>query len=847
MSNMNWPRLMRGKMKARTNITLLLAGILAGCGGGDEGSDIASPLPPSPVGSVTAVDGFGAVRPNTSTRVDLSAFVRGPGATLTTLESIQPECNASKLSGLTAEVTIDGGGLCEYSFTASNGASDASASLNMLASTKASPVLPPLSQAMTLGSGNTTYDLQALLGADWPSGYSLDASSLQVQGGTVQGSATASGNTITYTPPTTPDWNRILFILKNPSKPTEDALGTIYVTVSDRVNQAPVIGNSKYDYKAETGTTVVTFRSQTIDLAALPALDISDPEGAEWQLVEVQSYSATVTPVDPTSVTNKRFTFTAGTIGTHIVSYIVGDHEGGFTMGLMNITVGPEERVKDWVDIALSGAAMTFYATPLYSEVASKGLMAEASWDSGVNLASNPPGNTIAKVTGAGALSYCRGLGYRLPTQANLDVLRTTGSADTLRAKYPKQLDYLVSNDSGASYLTYNLASGVTAPYIPGTTPNQYVMCMKYADDGKMVYSARPNTPFTGYYNTAISDGSWQVLGDLTSDGGAIPIVSVTTDAGPSPLSDSNVRLNPVNCVGGSACVLEARADLTEYGDIKVQLVNGRDSSRTLDVDPVTFWQNAKLTGLRTGVNNSTGNGTAENTVIATLQDKDGNPVPDTQVKLTYRTTPSTGITLNPPSQAGGTAFTTDANGEVMLTLRSSNGAGAVQVTMDPVISGIPTGSQSIDSTFKADIYGPTDGCHQGVVTLNGLNYACPLTKTEADARGVGYASTFTAYHPYGISGKIYVLMTKPQVENYCSNLGNGNRVPTLNELQSLYAAHGNMYFAFGWPVLYSYWTSTIIGDIYSSAYRLIGLNDGSVWDVSTNNSNYASLPACVR
>ncbi|TNI15021.1 hypothetical protein CF106_01415 [Aeromonas veronii] len=440
---------------------MLLLGGLAGCGGEEGGGG--NTHDPSPVGRVSAVDGFGVARPNMPTRLDLSAFARGPGATLTAISSQQKGCGAANVvSGLTVELTSESG-LCEYSYTVSNADSDASAAIYVLTSIMASPVLPPLSQTLMLGTGSAVYNLATLLGSDWPAGYSLDASSLKVQGGTEQGTATASGNELTYTPPNTPDWNRIVFILKHPERPDEDVLGTLFITISEASNQPPTIGEVKYDYKAQTGNAVTAQHAVTMDLATLPHLNIVDPEGEAWQLIEVQSYSASVVPVDPHSVTNKQFTFTANTLGEHIVSYIVGDHRAGFATGLIKVVVGPDERPKTWGDIMMG--AVSYRATPLYSEVVNKGVLAEEVWDDGVK-------NTIGAVTGVSASSYCS-KGSHLATQRELDILSTTPATEQERSKYPVQRDYIVSN--GAEYLTYNLKTGATAPYTAGSL---YVICV---------------------------------------------------------------------------------------------------------------------------------------------------------------------------------------------------------------------------------------------------------------------------------------------------------------------------------------------------------------------------------
>lgn len=668
----------RWPCRARIGVAVaLLLGGLSGCGGGggDDGSDTGANSPtPSPVGQVTAVDGFGVVRPGVATRVDLSAFVRGPEAALTSINSEQPGCRANAVSELSVEVTNESG-LCEFTYKVSNQNSDASAVINVLASSASSPLLPPLSQTLMLGTGDATYDLQVLLGADWPAGYSLDPNSLEVQGGTVQGTATASGNSVTYTPSTSPDWNRIVFILTNPAKPGEDALGTLYVTVSDSTNQAPVIGQSKYDYNAKTGNSVVTQQLVTLDLATLPSLNITEPDGDEWQLVEVQSYSASVTPVDPNSVTNKKFTFQAGLIGEHIVSYIVGDHRAGFTAGLIKINVGADEHPKTWANITVG--AVTYHATPLYSEVINQGVIAEGLWDNGVS-------NTIAGVSNVGGSAYCRN-GKRLATKAELDTLRATPAADTERNKYPVQRAYLASNGMGG-YLSYNLETGADAPYTTGT--NLYVMCVSTA--GGMMYV--PHADPIGYgMNTGLSDTNWHSLGVVTSAGGVQggPRLLSSNSIGGTPLSDGNLRLEPAGCPEGT-CSLDVWGDPTQYGNgMQVEVTNAANSTEKLSIGTLTLLQNARVTAARAGVNDSLANGVATNTVIVTVKDKENNLVVNTNVKLKYSVNPSANVTIAP---ASGSIVKTNSNGEAILSLKATmDGNYTITFPNDAVLGGLVT------------------------------------------------------------------------------------------------------------------------------------------------------------
>ncbi|MFQ2154776.1 adhesion domain-containing protein [Aeromonas sanarellii] len=774
-----WQRIVRVSV-----VTALLLGGLAGCGGSDDGGSSTSPTPP-PTSQLSAVDGFSVVRPGVATRVDLSTYVRGPGAKLKSISSEQPDCSATNLSGLAVDITSESG-LCEFSYEVSGQGVGASATLNTLASTLAEPVLPPLSQTMTLAEPSKAFDLVALLGADWPTDYNLDPASLLVQGGSAQGTVTTSGNTLTYTPPnaTEPVWNQILFVLKNPARPDEDVMGALYITVSDSANQPPVIGVPKYDYNAQTGATVVTMQTVTLDLATLPNLNITEPDDGEWQLVEVQSYSSSVVPVDPTSVTNKKFTFQAAVPGNHVVTYIVGDHEAGFSVGLINIKVGVDESPKTWNDITIG--ENVYQATPLYSEVINRGVIAEPVYDDGV-------ANYVAGVTGVAAQSYCSN-GNHLATLEELELLRTTSAANSERAKYPVERTY-ITHDSGGQPITYRLDSGATAPYDPATSPMQYVICVTM---GNMT-SYTPGSTEHGI-DTGLSDGEWWSLGTLISTGGANePVVTDSVNIGSTPLSEANVQLNPPGCVG-ETCKVEVQGDATTYGQFTAQVANALDPAVTVTI-PLTLLQDAKVVGAAIGVDNSPADGSTANTVVVSVTDKVGNPLADTLVKLKYSA--PAGVTISPASCEAAetcTAVTTDSNGKLTLSLTTTTpGSYAITFPEDALVWGLPTSRP--DPTCDA-----TAGAGQG-------KFATPdgILRNWSDAN------------------------------SYCT--GQGMRMPTRDELVALYNAYPNdkMASVCGWPTYDYYWSSTESG---SDSHYYVRLLDGHVivyGDLGTG------LVACVR
>lgn len=801
-------------------VAALLLGGLVGCGGSDDGNS-GGPTPP-PSSELSAVDGFSIVRPGVATRVDLSTYVRGSGVTLSSISSNQAQCSATNVSGLAVDITSESG-LCEFSYRVSGQGADASATLSTFASTLASPVLPSLSQTMTLAEPNKAFDLQALLGTDWPAGYSLDSASLLVQGGSAQGTATAVGNVVTYTPPspTEPVWNKILYVLKDPTRPGEDTMGELFVTVSESANQPPVIGLPKYDYNAQGGAPIVTMETVTLDLSTLPNLNITEPDGGEWQLVEVQSYSASVAPADPNSVTNKRFTFQAGSPGDHIISYIVGDHEAGFAMGLINIRVGVDERPKTWNNITIGGK--TFIATPLHSEVVNRGGVAEAVYDDAV-------ANYVAGVTGVAARSYCSN-GNHWATLDELELLRTTPAADIERALYPVERTYVTYDASGQS-LTYALSTGATAPYDPATSPTQYVICVT---ESVMSYTSRVTAYGT---DTGLSDNTWWSLGTLVSEGGANDImVTASTNIGSTPLTDANVQLNPPGCPLG-VCKVELKGDATTYGNVTVQVANAVTPTKTINIGPLTLLQSAKVSAASFGNNYSPADGSSANTVVVSVVDARGSPLPDTAVKLQYSA--PAGVTVSPASCVDAATcipVTTDGSGNITLSLTTTTaGSYAVNLATNALVGGVSGKAVTATSTFVPDLdFGA--GCTQGLVTAGSLTYTCPLTKAQADANGISYTSTSSQ------NGFVYVLHSWRSANAYCTGLGGNYRLATRDELLALYNAHGNMELHAGWPTGNSaYWSSTEVSPGGRHYYVTLSVGTFSSYD---DNLNF--FVSCVR
>ncbi|MEL7307676.1 MAG: hypothetical protein AAGK05_07240 [Pseudomonadota bacterium] len=409
------------KMKKHTfrshTLGACIAVLLTGCGGGNDGSS-PSPVPPSPATptvKMLAMDGFSVVKPGVRSLVDVSNFVRGDQIQLTDATVTGEGCGQPDISGLGLMIKAQQGAHCDYQYTANQaGSLSTRVHLEVLATTAHQPLLPPISGVMTLNDGSKDFDVKTLLGSDWQDGDAIEADSVSVQGMEDNlGTTTLDGSKITFTPPELAGWNRVVFTVKN-SQSGDDKLGVIYITFSEEANQAPNIAIPKYDINEYNSLKVHSSEMVKLDLSKLKNLNIADPEGGDWQLLEVASWTADVSPTDKDSITNKAFNFKSGMPGVNYISYIVADEYNGFASGLLKLRVEPNEGPVTWTSLD-DNNKHTFTAPERYSDVYKKGYNVTAVWDSHVN-------NTLAGFNAVSGDSYCKSFGL-LPTVQDLTAL----------------------------------------------------------------------------------------------------------------------------------------------------------------------------------------------------------------------------------------------------------------------------------------------------------------------------------------------------------------------------------------------------------------------------------------
>ncbi|WP_221067622.1 hypothetical protein [Vibrio alfacsensis] len=484
-------------------------------------------------------------------------------------------CPKPNVSGLQATFALQGGELCTYEFVVQDHYGQTASSLiNVLSTSNEDPLLPAISKAMYAGGAAINIELENELA--WPDGFELDLASVQVQGQDVNlGSALgADGNTIAYTPAPYAGWNQISFRIRSVSNPDDYMLGSVIIALSEQGNVAPVINQPHYDYNENTGNRVLDATRLLVDLENLEGLAIDDDN---WYLVSATSPSSSVELFDDVSQTNKKFYFTAPTLGNHVVSYIVADTRGGYASGLMNIYVEPRQKEPNWVDVVIEGSGYknTFIATERYSDIDS-GIETEPYWDTSMK-------NTLALFTPEQAELYCQTKG-QLPTVYEFERARQRVIAGTQTSgdfsKWPKQRAYIVKSDSGNGYKRYSLVDGGAKDYDgrPG-----YVSCVNQHDF----------TMDTLLHTVVANNLTYQVLRIQKSDPADEYLIEALAVNGSTIVPDIAIHQENVN-------ELETVVTISgvQSGQFRLQVSNEMDPSQQLVSDMISIIGDAATTEL---------------------------------------------------------------------------------------------------------------------------------------------------------------------------------------------------------------------------------------------------------
>lgn len=803
---------------------------LFGCGTDDEsGLSSSSPVEVFPI---VALDGLSVADPHATAHIDLEPYVRGGKATLKSVRyaGVDEECNPPIPNGLGFDVETQSGSLCHYQFTVSNAQTNDSALMAVFSTEASDPILPPLSHAMIVNEADVSFELPILLGSDWPVGYSLVSESVVVQGSEGNlGSVMALGNTITYSGPDLSGWNRIIYTLTNTLKPNENIMGTVYTTISESINEPPEISNLKYHYNVENNNEIVYTGDQVnIDLTSF----ISESDGQEWQLIEVQSYTAMAVPRKENSITNKNIFFSSDTVGDHIISYVVADHFGGYSGGLIKVTVEAKEKAVTWDSL---NVGEHYYTAPLiYSEGLNLGLNVTPEWDSGVS-------NTIAGYNIISAQMYCSTLGF-IPTISEIEGLKKahdTAASGKLE-QWPTGKSYLVRNNENTEYVAYDITTGdinnlnMSEPY--------YITCLM-----------NPNLSLSMKTLQLVANNEVVIIGTISKAPLTEVVLTKIATGKSNDLSYEDVDIK----VTGSGSQLTITTQSKKSGVYRFKVTNSDDEYDSVASPIITYnadLNTARLISLTVDTYKAKSDAKSENKLTATVLDENKNPVPYQTLTVELIEKGSLALTaslINLPS-----TLITDSNGEVNLVITDSEVESVDVLTRYSGVASSENGITELTSTIKFTLEHAY--CHQypEVDSFNCLPYFdLPSGKRFTASPSMEWLNAvFPDINVIAINQEVghgyasFGRFNKAAAHELCDKYSNENmfgrtdwRLATKDEIKIELYNYNSAPYDVGWPVSFVY---SVIYPTPSVWYYTVEIKND--WRVRAYDNNVSIYVSCV-
>jgi hypothetical protein len=669
----------------------VLSFILFGCG--SEESVPATVLPIAT--SMTALNDFKVVRPSELADVDLLALVEANGRVMIKeVFTEQSRCPNPELTMRGFTVYPETGVACNYRYIVESGLLQASAGVTVLATRAEESILNALDHPMSLGGGVISFDLNELLGVDFPLGYALETVSLMSVQDVLAGEVDidVDTNIIKYTPPNRTGYEVITYMLQNVDSTDFTVIGSIYITISQKLNEAPLIGERELYYSPTGEQEVIARQSSVIDLETVGA-NITVAEGKDYHLVHVQSLTATVTAKNDlegnSGINNKQIDFQTAAPGEHVVSYIVADDFGGFSMGLIRVHVGALLNPITWDDLVVGGR--TFTAPALYTPQLTALFNVTPEWDNSVNNNAIPVttindlpvysanhgmviGNTVAAFRSiSAAKAYCNTRGGRLPSY---NELLTIGSA-------PGAVESVGVDE-------FSLIN--TAPGWPKGMPYALDISL-LADDGITQKPTADEFAWgRGMYVSCVKHTLMEL--DLIAtefklgSNKPLPLGALITEFSTQDIEH--------NIIGGTLKLKDTTGSITDYSDITtsrirpifsniktsgsaiIRFSDKSNASNYIDTPTLNFLagEDSILSNLVVYRDNAKANGRDYNYVLLTVLDSDGNRVAGLKAKAT----------VNGGASIQSEAIT-DASGQALFWIRSSSqGTYDVDVTFAGII-----------------------------------------------------------------------------------------------------------------------------------------------------------------
>lgn len=353
--------------------------------------------------------------------------------------------------------------------------------------------------------------LRNALEGEIPEGYTLDEGSVTVLGsGSIINILPDHGDLIQFVSPDI-GISRIAYSYSNGS---DLRVGIVAIAMSDGANSIPSATDTTYPIVLEVDAT------ETINLADY----ISDPDGDPLQLIYVNTWRADVTPTNYTDPNNISFDFTASTAGSHIVTYGISDHRGGYNIGLMEVRVINPAGMPSWDDIKIGDKI--YYHPTTREEAVSKG---EEFLGTFIELIEGTPvWMTLYNTKLAEQLCAYKG---RVPNSEEIKELANVGGIGVNpHDSWPVGHVYMVNDDK--EYSSADISSTVPKFSKDIPTIGTYVTCV--ADLGFII--DRPDSKLEG-----VANGVDQAFIELELTLNGVPLVEKAITASISETDSSAV------------------------------------------------------------------------------------------------------------------------------------------------------------------------------------------------------------------------------------------------------------------------------------------------------------------
>lgn len=467
-----------------------------------------------------------------------------------------------------------------------------------------------------------------------PDGYSL--SSTMTNLGVGRASLDINSQTITFISDE-PGYSQIIYSY---ASETEVKIGSINIAVSAELNTAPVAPN--IDYSANINNETVNIDTDVIiDVGSY----ISDPDGEPLQLVYVDSWYASVTPLDLNGENNTKFIFNTDRAGEHFVTYAISDHNGGYDIGQVRIEVYDPNSAASWGNI--QEGLKVFYGPLTHTEAFGQGVM-----DTSTNFDQN---KTVSTFNYTDAEKSCKSKGG-LPSEVQLQELYNLSRPQS--QGWPVALNYW-SNDVTK---VVSLSNGQSS--VPVGSDTYYVTCVN--EGGFVIDNEQSFTTNVIANGGSTDDGIAKVVVKLTFNqqpvSGAVINASVPDmtfaqlDMSSVTIDDDGIAIFKVTDIKAETVVFTA-----EYNGVQ----------RTIEITFIGDKSTAELVS-EVVINNTDISG-GINEVVATLKDSNDNPLKGEPISF------ASSDTVNISSGAGGA--TTDDNGQQSALVQWT---GATDLNFDP-------------------------------------------------------------------------------------------------------------------------------------------------------------------